>query len=146
MALLNDRFGSTGQPNPNQLVTKETDPMPVLDSRSNSNVIFEREGLLKRVGGNENFVEKLIEAFFSDALLLAEQLQSAITAGNHEESRRLSHKLGGSAANMGFVAFSSVAREMELLSQAENVSALSEKTSELEKQFLLARQTALKQL
>jgi len=127
---------------------KAEEAKPAAESAMNQNVnfVFDREGLMKRIGGNEDLAHKLIEAFFAEMPLEIEQLRSAILAGNRSEARRLAHKIGGAAVNMGFENISSVARELEQLSKtetAETIDALARKTSELDEQFQLAHKTML---
>lgn len=76
-------------------------------------LIFDREALLKRLGGNAALVEKFVSMFFTTAdehLLL---LRRANATGDHEQMQTKAHAIKGSAGNVGACELSAAAAALE---------------------------------
>lgn len=63
-------------------------------------VIFRKDILLSRMGGDEKLCEKTIQLFVDDSLKLAGELAAFLESGDLEEARLKAHTLRGAAANV----------------------------------------------
>jgi PAS domain S-box-containing protein len=63
--------------------------------------VFNRTGLLARIGGREEMVDALVDLFVSLVEKALPELEKATAGGDGEGVRREMHTLGGAAANIG---------------------------------------------
>lgn len=71
--------------------------------------VFDWPGVLRRINGNAGLARRLLTDFFADHLPLR------IAAGHGEDVRRLVHRIGGSAGNLGLTGVAAAARACEVL-------------------------------
>ncbi len=76
-------------------------------------VIFDREGVLKRLMGDKDLLEVVLESFFADIPGRIEELQQAVGKMDSENIVLISHVIKGAAGNVGAVSVSDIARHME---------------------------------
>jgi two-component system, sensor histidine kinase and response regulator len=69
--------------------------------KHNVEAVFNRTGLLARIGGREEMVQKLVALFVSLVEKTLPELEKAIAEEDREGVRREMHTLGGAAANIG---------------------------------------------
>lgn len=62
--------------------------------------VFDRDSLLERMGGDERFVEEVIDIFLIDALLQMNAIKASIEKKDIEGIRTHAHTLKGAAANV----------------------------------------------
>jgi len=72
--------------------------------------VFDREDTVRRMGGDEELVVIVLEAFHGETPNLLAELEEALEARDLERGRRMGHSLKGSAANGGAKMLSEVAR------------------------------------
>ena len=83
--------------------------------------------LLEITGGDETFLDELIETFLGDADEQLGALRAAAAAGSVEALVRPSHSLKSSAANVGATRLSELSRTLEADARAGAVSSPSER-------------------
>ena len=69
--------------------------------------------LLEITGGDQGFVDELIDTFIEDATAQIDGLRSAASAGDAEAIIRPAHSLKSNAANVGATALEDLARDLE---------------------------------
>jgi HPt (histidine-containing phosphotransfer) domain-containing protein len=74
--------------------------------------LFDAAGALKRCGGKDTLLHKLVARFTSDQADFATRCQQLL-AEDTEQARRAAHMLRGTAANLGLGALSEQASELE---------------------------------
>jgi len=62
--------------------------------------IFDKEGLLKNLGGDESIMEELIEVFIDDVKVRLEKLEPMIEEKNMKEINEIAHSIKGAADNI----------------------------------------------
>ena len=103
--------------------------------------IFDREGFLDRIMGDETFARTLVEVFLADMPVQIERLKSAIAEGDSAGAGKQAHRIKGSAMNMGGVAFQRVAHSMELAGTEGALKDLEAKLPRLEEHFERLKQS-----
>ena len=94
--------------------------------------VFDREGALRRMGGDESLLYEVIEIFREDVVKRFESLSTAIDAGNSDDAQLHAHAIKGSAANVGAVRVQEIAESMERESKAGNLADAKSKLFTLE--------------
>jgi len=135
-------FGRLDQ-EPLQVVTEPAETMPAQEQERPP--VFDRQALLTRLGGNETLIQKFVAMFFESADEHMAQLRQAAKAGDTEQVRAKAHALKGSAGNVGAVALSMAAAELETAIRELQVTELTALLERLEGQFRLFEQVAGKQ-
>ena len=74
---------------------------------------WDQDGLLKRVLGQKELLNTLIDVFFSENPARLSELESAINDGDKEKARHISHGIKGVAANLSALRLQEVAARME---------------------------------
>ncbi|MDD4854441.1 MAG: ATP-binding protein [Sulfuricurvum sp.] len=82
--------------------------------------LWEHEDALKRMGGNEVLLEKIIQSFISDAPQIIHSLKDAITHGSFAEVQFCAHSLKGLSANIGATALQTISKKIESAAKEEN--------------------------
>jgi two-component system, sensor histidine kinase and response regulator len=96
---------------------------------------FDMDTVLKRWGGDREFVQKLINKFLAAAPLELDQLAQFITSGDVAETTRLAHGLKGAAAYCGAEPFRKVAARLEEMGRANDLDRADECMEELKVEF-----------
>jgi HPt (histidine-containing phosphotransfer) domain-containing protein len=71
------------------------------------------DNLLETVGGDQEFLDELIDSFLDDSPQQLAAMQQALSAGNAEELRRAAHSLKSNSANFGAQTLSQMCKELE---------------------------------
>jgi PAS domain S-box-containing protein len=100
-------------------------------------VVFDRPGLLARTMDDEDLLSEIVRCFLEDAPRLIDGLKPLIDSGNAAAVGAQAHGLKGAAANVGGVALSETAHEMERAGKAGRMEAIVALMPELERQFRL---------
>jgi PAS domain S-box-containing protein len=66
-----------------------------------SHPVFDREGLLLRLGGDEDILNRVLDVFVKDAAKIITSLQEALPGGDQVLIHRLAHTLKGASGNAG---------------------------------------------
>ena len=75
--------------------------------------IFDRAGALVRAGGDEAFLQELLELYLGECSKLVAQIETAIAGGDAKGIERAAHTLKGSSGNMGATSVQAAALELE---------------------------------
>jgi HPt (histidine-containing phosphotransfer) domain-containing protein len=94
----------------------ETRPLAVL-AQASSQEIFDREDFRRRLDGDEELMQELLDLFLADTPGRLEDLAEAMGQDDWELLHRLAHTLKGSAANLGARQLSGVAAALEALAK-----------------------------
>ncbi|WP_035104761.1 response regulator [Desulfohalovibrio reitneri] len=86
--------------------------------QASGEAVFETRDALARLGGDQAFLDELLEVFIGDAPAKVEKLDEAVRQGRPEAVREAAHALKGAASAVGAVAVESAAREMEDLAES----------------------------
>ncbi len=87
------------------------------------NYVFDRNGALARLDGDEELYKMVIETYVEDIPLQIDNLRKAAETGNAEEVRRLAHSIKGASANIGALAIRDLALDLESRVALEGVAA-----------------------
>ncbi len=93
----------------------ETGPLPI------EKEVFDRAGLLDRVGGDEELLQSIVNLFLEDAPRQIEALKEAHKKKNASEIRRQAHTLKGASGNTGAVVMHRVAFQIEKAVESGNL-------------------------
>jgi len=75
--------------------------------------VWDRNELLDRVGGDEEFLTEVVRTFLEDAPTRFDELRKAFSRGDEVAARLHSHALKGAAASIGAGAFRDMAKAIE---------------------------------
>jgi PAS domain S-box-containing protein len=105
--------------------------------------IFDRAALRERLMDDEGLVQEICACFLADMPNQIRTLRAHLEAGQMELAGGQAHSIKGAAANVGGMALSAVALDMESAGKAGRRDALTALAPELERQFELLRQRML---
>jgi len=95
-------------------------------ARAGTSLDFDRKGFFERTGDDREFAAEVADAFLADSPPIFEQLSDAISAGDSASARKFAHTLKGSSANIGGVAFSRIAAQIEAAGAEKNLERMAE--------------------
>jgi two-component system, sensor histidine kinase and response regulator len=98
-------------------------------------VIFDREGLLDRIGGDLEFLEIFVVKFVDSTRELMSALSDAIERGDRDTIHLQAHSIKGAAASIGAEAMRAIASEMETLAKGGFLSDQGRLQGTLEQAF-----------
>ncbi len=83
-------------------------------------VVFDSDGFVKRLQGDENLAREIVVALCASTPELVEQLTKSVAAGELSLSARYAHTIKGAAANVNAEALRRIASDVELASRAND--------------------------
>jgi HPt (histidine-containing phosphotransfer) domain-containing protein len=119
-------------------LAKELVPTPAVGDKP---CVFNRAIVLKRMMGDEELANRVIEAFLADVPRQIQALKNLLAQGDADGSGCLAHSIKGAAASVGGEFLTKVALRMEKSADAGDLGAVNESMAELEAQFLRLRET-----
>jgi HPt (histidine-containing phosphotransfer) domain-containing protein len=102
-----------------------------VDNTLNHTQVLDREVLLGRLGGDQEFLQEITGLFLEDCPKLLADIGSAVSAGNARALEHAAHTLKGSVANFGADAARQAAYRLETLGRAGNLQPAAEAYSSL---------------
>jgi HPt (histidine-containing phosphotransfer) domain-containing protein len=99
--------------------------------------------LLDITGGDQGFVDELIDTFIEDATTQIDALRAAATAGDAEAIVRPAHSLKSNAANVGATALGELARGLEADGRAGDVPDVDARVASVNAEFAAVRDALL---
>ena len=99
--------------------------------------------LLEITGGDQGFVDELVDTFIQDATAQIEALRAAATAGDGEAVVRPAHSLKSNAANVGATDLGELARGLEADGRAGRVPDVAARVASVETEFAAVRDALL---
>ena len=106
-------------PQPIPAPTAAATPTPAQDQTI---PVYDRSGLLERLGGVETLVPKFMEMFRKGIIVSMEALERAIDSGDKEAIRVASHAIKGSCGNIGAMQMRETALAMEAEARSGDTS------------------------
>lgn len=97
--------------------------------------VFDRDGMLSRLLGDEELAESVLGTFLSDIPRQISDLRKLLDAGDCERIRRAAHTIKGSAANMGALAFRAAALSVEEAAKSDDLIAARQRMREVDREF-----------
>ncbi len=123
---------SSSRPAESQSIKTETDSSeggePMLE-------IFDKEGVLNRLMGDEEFLQVIVELFLQDMPEQLTAMKNYVELGEADMAGSQAHKIKGAAANIGAEAVFAVARDMEDAAKAGDKKRLKALMHRLEEEF-----------
>lgn len=107
------------------------------ENTSKNSLVFNREALLERAMNDEALVRKLIGMFLKDLPKQITALKENVESMNFENVKWYAHYIKGSSANIGAMALSTVAADMEKAGNDHLTDEITAFMSELQKQYEL---------
>jgi two-component system, sensor histidine kinase and response regulator len=98
-------------------------------------MVFDREGLLDRIGGDLDFLQIFVVKFIESTSDLMTALAQAITLGDPVAIHLHSHSIKGAAASIGAEAMRSIAAEMEASAKGGQLSDMAQLCAALGEEF-----------
>jgi CheY-like chemotaxis protein len=105
------------------------------DQGSSSERAWDRDFLLENIGGNQQIFLDIIQAFLEDLSPIVEDLRTTTRDLDFEAIRQKSHRISGSAANLGAEKVSRSAHLMEIAAKSNQGQACLETLVQLLKDF-----------
>jgi HPt (histidine-containing phosphotransfer) domain-containing protein len=99
--------------------------------------------LLEITGGDQRFVDELVDTFIEDATTQIDALRGAVTAGDTEAIVRPAHSLKSNAANVGATELGELARGLEADGRAGQVPDVAARIASVEAEFAAVRAALL---
>jgi CheY-like chemotaxis protein/HPt (histidine-containing phosphotransfer) domain-containing protein len=101
--------------------------------------VFDRQALIARLMGDEELARTIIAGFLEDVPKRILALRGHLDRGDAESAGGQAHAIKGAAANVGGVALSAVASEIEESGKAGRREELASLVPEMERQFALLK-------
>jgi PAS domain S-box-containing protein len=120
----------------------EAAPAPTVGGMS-ENEIFDREGMLRRLMGDEELATRILGLFLEDIPRQIDALQTQLESDEIELARRSAHTMKGSSANVGGQELSAVCLEIEKCITARDVATAVTLLPDLKQAFEQFRRVAL---
>jgi CheY-like chemotaxis protein len=105
---------------------------------------------LNRIGGDESFLDELLNLYSDDFSQKLVQIQIAIVQENYILIQGLGHNMKGAFANLSAIPLQNAASKMEMAGKEKDIKKVKESVEHLEKEFIrfqdfLARKKSKKQ-
>jgi len=104
------------------------------DSQGNKSPI-DFSSVLERIGGDESFLQELLNLYTQDFSEKFEELKEAIKQQNFEAIQKLGHTLKGSSANLSLTYLQEACFQMEKSGREKNIAMARQTLSLLEDEF-----------
>src|ERR1017187_242983 len=101
--------------------------------------VFDRTGLVKRLGGNRGLADRLVQEFLADTPSQLCILRRHLEESDAPSARRQAHKLKGAAANLSADTLRAVAFQAEQAAMAGQLNQLAELLPAMEGEFERAK-------
>ena len=84
-----------------------------MEQEEKSKLLIDREGGLRRVGGDHEIYDELMELFMENSTSQIEQLKEAVKNKEADSIEKVAHSIKGAAANLGVLLVQQSAFELE---------------------------------
>ena len=102
--------------------------------------VFDREGLLERLGGDTELLIELLEIFVEESREMLVSARSAVTDGDAHRIERAAHSMKGALLNIAADAAADKAFQLEQAGRAGELELCPSLLEELEEELQLLRQ------
>ncbi len=93
-------------------------------SEEKSLIVVDEEGGLRRLGGDREIYNELMELFIDNAGAQMEELETAVTNREADAIEKLAHSIKGAAANLGIMAVQYTAQELEQIGREKRLDEI----------------------
>ncbi len=100
-----------------------------------SKPVFDQQDFSERMMNDKTLMRTVAAAFITDMNSSLEQMKAHLAAGDTLQASALGHKIKGTAASVGGIAYSDVARQMELAGKESDTDTLHQLLPLLEQQY-----------
>jgi HPt (histidine-containing phosphotransfer) domain-containing protein len=90
---------------------------------------------LERIGGDEDFLNELLELYSTEFSNYFEKLQDAIQNSDYQSIRDISHTLKGSSANLSLIKLQEISYQIECAGQDKDINKAKDAILMLGKEF-----------
>jgi PAS domain S-box-containing protein len=104
---------------------------------NDEDIVWDKSGLFKRIRNNENLAKKLISMFINEMPKIKNELVVAIEKTSLADVIALSHKITGSAKNLGGINLAKTTQQIEQAAKEENSEELFSLQKEVTEMFTL---------
>jgi two-component system sensor histidine kinase/response regulator len=108
-------------------VPKKVPPVP-----PPANEVFDRDDLVRRLGGDKQMASQILKTFMQDAPNQLTTLREDLEAKDHAQAERHAHTLKGAAGNVGARALKDAAGRAQEAARAEDIDELSRTVEAIE--------------
>ena len=98
-------------------------------------IVFDREGLLERLGGDTELLAELLEIFLGECREMMAAVQSAVDAGDANRIERSAHSLKGALLNISAEAAAERALQLEQVGCAGELELASSLLDDLQEEI-----------
>ncbi|MFQ5722325.1 MAG: Hpt domain-containing protein [Candidatus Aminicenantales bacterium] len=106
----------------------------------NSKSPIDLSSVLERIGGDESFLQELLNLYTEDFSEKFEELKQAIDQQNFEAIQKIGHTLKGSSANLSLNSLQEASFEMEKAGREKNIEMARQTLSLLDNEFQRLRE------
>ncbi len=93
------------------------------------------DSVLERIGGDESFLQELLDIYIEDFMDKYPQLEQAITEGDFNSIREIGHSLKGASGNLSLTGLQETAYGIELSGKEENIEQAKVLFARLKEEF-----------
>jgi len=79
------------------------------------------DSVLERIGGDESFLQELLDIYIEDFMEKYTQLEQAVAEGNFNNIKEIGHSLKGASGNLSLTGLQETAYGIELSGKEENI-------------------------
>jgi PAS domain S-box-containing protein len=120
---------------PHRAITTDTPKVVLPRTVDDTAAIFDRAGVLGRMGGDNELAQIVFAAFLEDIPGQIQSLKDLVKSGDTANSARLAHSIKGASATVGGERLRNVALAMEKAADLGDLQFVAARMSEMEFQF-----------
>ena len=133
--LLEEKLSSTEDVVATGDITEISPPSAQQENNLDETLVWDKDEALKRIGGKEDRLNRLIKITTADISELMEKLQQAVVTKSQEEVRLHSHSIKGIAANLSVLRLAKEAGKLEAAAKAGELTRFHELTSAVNREY-----------
>jgi HPt (histidine-containing phosphotransfer) domain-containing protein len=97
-----------------------------------SQILFDRAGMLERLGGDEQLLDEVLSVFMEELPLMVDDIRTAVSGQSAETVMRAAHSIKGALLNISAESSADLACKLEELGRTERLDGSRELLAELE--------------
>ena len=105
------------------------------DKNQAQDIIFDRDSVLRRIGGSEELLNEITSMFTNEAVTMIDNLNEKFNDKNADEISKAAHLIKGASANVGAMVINAIARKIEKAAKNDDLDVISGLTEKLEHEF-----------
>jgi HPt (histidine-containing phosphotransfer) domain-containing protein len=96
--------------------------------------VFDREGMLERLGGDTELLDEVLEIFLAECREMLANVRSAVSDGDAHRVERAAHSMKGALLNISAMAAAERAQQLEQVGRAGELELCPKLLADLELQ------------